>query len=231
MNITFQCQFEHLARVFDPPIPAKELLPEWYRKQPALIEEEMNEKGRFDETVKRCMPVLDAMIAGYIWRFPSDAFFSYNPDGSRSSKWSIEGWTLIESHSREQFSEMSVQPEWDDVALKVVNPWIIRTPPGYSCLFTTPMWRDDLPFMVCQGIVDTDRYVQPINFPFFLRRGFEGVVEDGTPFVQIIPFRREEWLSEVIEEPDVQGQVEWQRASRKSSNRYKSLWRTVKSWR
>ena len=29
--------------------------------------------------------------------------------------------------------------------------------------------------------------------PFFIREGFEGVIKAGTPFVQIIPFKREDW--------------------------------------
>jgi hypothetical protein len=34
--------------------------------------------------------------------------------------------------------------------------------------------------------------------PFFLREGFTGVIPAGTPFVQILPFKRENWTSEVI---------------------------------
>ena len=33
--------------------------------------------------------------------------------------------------------------------------------------------------------------------PFFLKKGFEGIVPAGTPYVQIIPFKREDWEMEI----------------------------------
>lgn len=231
MKITFSCGIENYSRVFDPPVPAREVLPEWYKKQQPLVSEGLNEFGRYDETIKRCMPALDAMIAGYVFTIPSDIEFSFNEDGSRRTVWSVEGFKMIESHSRQQFSEMYLPPEYEPDALKMINPWIVRTPPGYSCLFTMPMWRDDLPFMICSGIVDTDSYIRPVNFPFFLRKDFSGVIQNGTPFIQIIPFKRDEWEGEVDHEISGDYHVEWQRASRKSANRYKTIWRKAKIWR
>jgi hypothetical protein len=39
--------------------------------------------------------------------------------------------------------------------------------------------------------------------PFFLIIGFSGVIPAGTPYVQMIPFKREDWASEiVIENPN-----------------------------
>ena len=36
----------------------------------------------------------------------------------------------------------------------------------------------------------------PINLPFFLKEGFEGIIPKGTPIAQIMPFKREPWNSE-----------------------------------
>jgi hypothetical protein len=50
--------------------------------------------------------------------------------------------------------------------------------------------------------MDNDKIKLPGSMPFFLREGFSGVIPAGTPFAQIIPFKREDWTSEVIiEEP------------------------------
>jgi len=38
------------------------------------------------------------------------------------------------------------------------------------------------------------------NYPFFLNRGFEGIIPVGTPMCQIIPFKRETWKAERNEE-------------------------------
>jgi antitoxin (DNA-binding transcriptional repressor) of toxin-antitoxin stability system len=35
--------------------------------------------------------------------------------------------------------------------------------------------------------------MQPGNFPFYIRKGFSGVIEAGTPIAQIIPIKREPW--------------------------------------
>jgi hypothetical protein len=35
-----------------------------------------------------------------------------------------------------------------------------------------------------------------IHFPFLLKKGFEGIIPAGTPLAQIIPFKRDNWVSE-----------------------------------
>ena len=34
------------------------------------------------------------------------------------------------------------------------------------------------------------------QIPFFIKKGFEGIIPKGTPFAQLIPFRKETWVSE-----------------------------------
>ena len=34
--------------------------------------------------------------------------------------------------------------------------------------------------------------------PFFLEKGFSGVIPAGTPYAQMIPFKREDWDHEII---------------------------------
>jgi hypothetical protein len=53
-----------------------------------------------------------------------------------------------------------------------------------------------LPFQTFSGVVDTDSYTMPVNFPFLLRKDFEGVIPKGTPIAQVIPIRRDSWTSE-----------------------------------
>jgi hypothetical protein len=38
-----------------------------------------------------------------------------------------------------------------------------------------------------------------INFPFFLKKDFNGIIKAGTPIIQAIPFKRETWDMEVID--------------------------------
>ena len=48
------------------------------------------------------------------------------------------------------------------------------------------------------GIVDTDTYNAPVNFPFVLNNiKFEGLIPAGSPMAQVIPFKRDSWEMEI----------------------------------
>ncbi|HEY9182466.1 MAG TPA: hypothetical protein VIQ99_04650, partial [Gammaproteobacteria bacterium] len=55
----------------------------------------------------------------------------------------------------------------------------------------------ELPFLTMSGIVDNDKVHLPGTMPFFVRKGYSGVLPAGTPYAQILPFKREHWESEV----------------------------------
>jgi hypothetical protein len=80
---------------------------------------------------------------------------------------------------------------------KILNPWYIKTPKGYSCLFVSPLNNSDDRFNIIPGIVDTDTFNEEINFPFIINGdkydNFKGVIKKGTPYVQVIPFKRDNW--------------------------------------
>jgi hypothetical protein len=82
-------------------------------------------------------------------------------------------------------------PQQPRPACKFHNYWTIRTPPGVSCLFVPPLNRPNPVFEVVSGVVDTDKYVAHVNFPFFplAADGLHRLAK-GTPLVQVIPFRR-----------------------------------------
>ena len=87
-------------------------------------------------------------------------------------------------------------PKWN-------NTWGITTPPGYSCLFISPLHRET-PIIALPGIVDTDTYSAPVNFPFVLRDPkMDGLIPAGTPIIQVIPFKRDSWSMEIGKEEDL----------------------------
>ena len=46
-----------------------------------------------------------------------------------------------------------------------------------------------------QAVIDYDKTTHALFPPMFLKEGFEGIVEKGTPMFQIIPFKRNNWQS------------------------------------
>ena len=235
--IEFIASSKEDMHIFDPPVPAAKNVPDWYKKTRTNMYDDglprLDEKtGNPPRTVKACMPVFDSMTAGYHVVLPADVFFEDSPGSDRPNiSWSIDQIKSIDLHSKMQFEHFDQGPEYYSTAIKFNNPWAIKTPPGYSCLFIQPSMRDDLPFQVVPGIVDTDKFPSPVNFPVFFKKGFTGMIEMGTPIVQIIPFKREEWHSSVSHYEKGYVNTEWQRAKRKIYNRYKTFYRENKIWR
>jgi len=173
---------------FYPPTPASKNIPQWYKE---MLEYENNKKGVIDvsgtSTIKKCLPIWDAMTAGYILYTQTDVWIT-QVDGHPYYNWSSEG--AIKFHSLSQADKHPVSngnpyPKW-------ISPYGIKTESGYSCLFLPPMHNPNKWFTVFPGVVDTDSYTNNVHFPFTLNDSkFEGLIPAGTPMVQVIPFKRE----------------------------------------
>jgi hypothetical protein len=168
-------------------------IPEWYKKmEPSFPKERTPEAV---PTVKKCIPVLDAITAGYIIVSPCDVYVSLK-DGEPNYNSSLGN--MIEFHPRKQ---AHLHPTVNEFQFpKWINPWAIETPKGYSCLFIPPMHNPNKWFSILEGVVDTDTYSAPVNFPFILKNPTdEFMIPAGTPIAQVIPFKREAWKSEFSE--------------------------------
>jgi hypothetical protein len=230
-KIEFIADNQQVIDTFDPPISTSKILPEWYKDQRKHTTGTfiMGKNGNPNHTIKACMPVFDVMSAGYTITMPADAYFEKNGN-EYSVHWSTKMLSLIENHPIPQYNEISVPDGYYPVAFKLVQPWIIKTPPGYSCLFINPTYRFDSPVMILPSIVDTDKHPVSINFPFFIKNDFEGILEFGTPMIQVIPFKREDWKHEVGIDKDLRLRNSFEMAQKKITNRYKTFYRSIKRW-
>ena len=62
----------------------------------------------------------------------------------------------------------------------------------------SPINRFDLPFLSISGFIDCNYgFSLAGNMPFFIKKGFEGVIPAGTPYMQIIPIKNENWEMEL----------------------------------
>ena len=67
----------------------------------------------------------------------------------------------------------------------------MKTPPGWSTLFVPPLNRVNEYFEPMSGVVETDKYLEFVNFPSFLKQtGTTFIIPRGYPVVQAIPFKR-----------------------------------------
>lgn len=184
-KIKFHSASTHLE--FPVPGTASRFIPNWFKKMPNVNDGVMS--------VKKCIPFIDAYSAGYIIPLPADMIWD-----SEQKRFLTSAVTQLNSdHHSSQVSGMDLGDYWDPQPHKWLNQWHIKVPKGYSILFTHPHNREDLPFKSFTGVVDADKHPIIINFPFVLKNGFEGTIPAGTPIIQILPFKREKWDSEVID--------------------------------
>lgn len=179
------------------PVPAKKMLPEWYKNIDSYVGKERKPVELpvgvlSPSTIKRCMPVFDVLTSGYIIKAPQDIYID-EVNGSLKYYWASTLMDdIISFHAYDQVKGHPMVEEHMSVA-KFTSPWSIKTPKGYSCLFIPPVHRNNI-ITIFPGIVDTDQYNVPVEFPFTLTDpNFRGMIPIGTPLVQVIPFKRENW--------------------------------------
>jgi hypothetical protein len=219
------------------PVPAFKVVPDWYKNLESYIggEKKPDGGGKQTGTAKRCMPIFDAISSGYIISTHVDLWVSQRVDeetGKSAPYYEWANYGAIEFHPKQQLPEHPDGKGHEIAYPKWINAWAIKTPPGYSTLFVSPFHRET-PIICLPGIVDTDTYTAPVNFPFILRDSkMEGLIPVGTPIVQAIPFKRDTWEMSI-------GTTEDLESSRKVSNKvrtkffdsYKTQYRQPKDYR
>jgi hypothetical protein len=180
------------------PKPASEYIPEWYKKAKSYTDSNGKKVPTFDgsptATIKRCMPIWDLMTAGYIIETPYDIYVR-QIDGQPYFQWGE--MQAVAFQTMEQFQN---HPYSRDInyAVRIIHPWSIKTPKGWSILVCEPQHHEPGPIVCTNGIVDTDEFSIPFNMFLKLRDPkFEGMIPAGTPFIQVIPFKRESWTSKL----------------------------------
>jgi hypothetical protein len=210
-------------------VPASEFVPEWYRKSPSSFEGSNTEldiasPSITTATYKKCTPFFDALTSGYMAYLTADIEVTDNPNNPNFPYilWRATR-KIITEHSPNQWQGLVPPKGYYRHVLKWHNSLGLRTPEGYSLLFTHPSNRFDLPFITITGVVDTDRYEQPVQYPFFLREDFTGIIEAGTPIAQITPIKRDIWSREHFKYNEDEAIVESEKFRSTIKRAYKNL--------
>ena len=192
------------------PVPIKTNIPEWFKK--------LNHNNQH-KTVKGCVPFLETLTTGYLLKTPQQFLINHNefkedsrvtelqiPDTSfpdKEKKFCLYNLNYsADGHNPQQIKGSPLAQKNLDVHVqKILNPWYIKTAPGYSCLFLPPLNNTDSRFSIIPGIVNTDKFESRINFPFIVNGDkyphLKDTIEEGTPYVQVIPFKRNSWKMKI----------------------------------
>lgn len=208
-------QFGLTERLWDitPPSPAKRYLPEWFKSTPRFMGTVDENPLNSTKTFKVCIPFTDSLISGYIFELWADLYVIIDPNtGIQTVRWKEGEDHILGTRKKDQTGDMPSFSGYSDVHYTLSHPLYIKTPQGYSTLITQPFNRPDLPFYAMTGIVDTDKHpLFPGNYSLFLKEGFEGIIKMGTPLLQILPFKRDSWESEMSKEVIAEG---WKASSK-----------------
>jgi hypothetical protein len=204
-------------------------------------------------TIKGCMPFLDTLTSGYLLKMPQDFYLKHNVENEHGLKDSFQTFGLhsmspllfeksinlnsgIDVHPINQIHGSPLIEKNKNLSFyKIFNPWKIKTPKGYSCLFLPPLNNADDRFSIIPGIVDTDTYPNEINFPMIINGDkypvLETLIKKGTPYVQIIPFKRDYWKMTL--KPRVKKEIQNSRLffALRVLNIYKDKYWNKKSWK
>lgn len=194
--------------VAERPYPAARAIPDWWKSMTPYIVEPKNPDGKkvfiqdrnVNATFKKCTPMLDALTSGYIIPLWADVQVRQDAEQGPSIFWKTRR-NVFEVHG---ISSDLVErpPGYGSRVVKFMNQWIPKTPPGYSMMITSPFGYRNLPLQAIPAIIDTDKSTLEPLFPMWILENFEGIIEKGTPLVQVTPFKRDSWESEFDVLPD-----------------------------
>ena len=187
-EIKFISQFADLIE--EHPVPIKKVVPNWYKELTKYI---------YSSKILHGLDVIPS-----IRNIETSA-----ADDDGMNKMNVG----ITDHANEQISKSMVYPNEIPMALKFLNPWMIKTPPGYSCLFTSPFNTEKRDFRLVTGIVDTDIYENYVNFPFFLTdwdssKGQKKMLKKGEPICLVFPFKRDNWKMNIVKDDSLVEKVQ-----------------------
>lgn len=199
-TVVWRAKSKTESLIQDKPYPASQAIPDWWKSATPHDIAPDNPKGEkllvrnrgANFTFKKCTPMLDAITSGYIIPLWADV------QVTQTSELPLVTWRarhdIFELHGASS-RNVPPPPGYDNVVFKYLNTWIPETPPGYSMMITAPLGYRDLPFYAVPAVLDTDKSTLEVVFPMWIRTGFEGLVEHGTPLVQLTPFKRTQWQS------------------------------------
>jgi hypothetical protein len=173
----------------------KNFLPDWWTNIPNSSEE--------IKTVRNCPGISDLFSNIYVvpmWQNTSITFLpkeeisvTYEEDAFAFPEWSLHPNSQMIDHAEVFMGDRQVTH-----TLKIVSPWAIVTPKGYSVLQIPLFYSMNPDYTPMAGIVDTDIFHES-NIPTMLHSNNEMIYfKKGTPLVGYIPFKREKFQETVM---------------------------------
>jgi hypothetical protein len=209
-NIYFQVLDKALCTDDIKPSPALNApQPSWWKDMPRYYggnADIQNQNFRNFATVRNCPAVNDAVNFGYTIYLPYDLYIDASDESQiRWYAQSIDGFVnenlkdYISLSDKNSMGNFYIPEKYHSVLIRINPLWGVKTDPGYSIFVTQPVNRLDLPLLTFAGVIDSDVFPARESYTFAIKKGFNGTIKSGTPLLQVIPFKREDFVSVVTD--------------------------------
>ena len=205
--------------------PARIHIPQWYKDSERWVGGKPSLSNGENLGLKHCMPFIEALTIGYTILLPCD-LLATQVNGVTELNWRFNDRDYARSRKNNLQKAIPVPYGSDTQQFTWEVQTSIKLPPGYSALLTHPLNRFDLPFITMSGVIDGNYTMQPGSILFYVKEGYEGIIEQGTPIIQVIPFKTEDWNLE--EDPNLFKEAE---LNAKSSVTVLSGWYKKTYWK
>jgi len=179
-----------------PVVPAREYLPDWWKRVERIIENKVDNERMNKGTLKNCPSFPEYLTQGFVVPLWTDVHVTVD---NSEFKWQTPDRVFsFTSHADSQFRDHVPQHIRDNssMVLKPACPWRVKTPPGWS-VWQLPMYYHYDPFFeVLPGIIWSDIHHE-INQQMLLKRYGEFTLKRGTPLAMYVPYKRNKYTYDI----------------------------------
>ena len=175
-----------------PIVPAKEYVPDWWKKVERMIDNKLDNKG----TVRNCPSFPEYITQGFVVPLWCDLHLEVHHD---SWKWkSPEKLFTFNNHPGEQFRDWLPKHVQDNTSmvLKPNCPWRVKTPPGWSVWQLPMIYHYNPVFETLPGIIWSDIHHE-INQQMLIKQYGQFFIPRGTPLAMYVPYERNKYTYDV----------------------------------
>ena len=185
-------KFKHAAldTSFPKMEPIKNKIPDFYKNTKTSYNANVN-KLPIEHNFKACAVFSDAFMTGYSIPLVADIAVEQTENGPVIT-WVEGNYTVLRERPEGPNSSLPTPMGCSNSHFVWVNQNIFEIPKGYSALVTHPFNRHDLPFVTLTGILDSFVLFSG-QIPVYFSSTFEGIIPQGTPIMQVLLFKKENW--------------------------------------
>ena len=192
------------------PRPTREFIPDWWRT-PKVTDPLTSLHTGLKTNVRSCPSFPEYFSQGYVLPMWADTTLQFDKaTGNWSWRCGRDGSPyIIDIHPNDQFLDYApakMQGVDVDFLFKLISPWRLKTPKGYSVLQLPMFYHFNQDFSVLPGIIATDMHHELNQQVAYHGKGEEIFIPKGTPLVQYIPFKRDSSFEMTVREKTIEDQ-------------------------